>query len=99
MVTAIPAQRGGMSIQRLGTVFTCLGAAGVGLGLFALLDAYWRWIGVALGYAPLVSGLVGSSLVVAGIGCVLAGRLTAPRGGRGPDGIPDTKRAEDDERT
>jgi hypothetical protein len=66
-----------MSMQRLGMVLTCLGAAGVGLGLFALLDAYWRWIGVALGYAPLVSGVVGSSLLVAGIGCGLAGRLRA----------------------
>jgi hypothetical protein len=75
-----------------------LGAAGVGVGLFALLDAYWRWIGVALGYPPLVSGLVGSGLLVVGVGGLLAGRLTTPRGGRAPDRVPDAKTAEHDER-
>jgi hypothetical protein len=74
-------------------VLTYLGATGVGLGVFALLDAYWRWIGVALRYPPLVSGLVGSGLLVLGIGCLMAGRLAMPRGGRMPDRIPDAKTA------
>jgi hypothetical protein len=85
-------------MQRLGTVFACLGAAGVGIGLFALLDMYWRWIGVALGYPPLVSGLAGGGLLVVGIGGLLAGRLTTPRGGRAADQAPDATTAEHDKR-
>ena len=70
-------------MQRMGRVLTVLGAAGVGIGLIALLDTYWRWIGVALGYPPLVSELVGGSLLLAGIGCLVAGRSAVPGGHTG----------------
>jgi len=66
-------------MQHMGRVLVVLGTAGAGLGLFALLEVYWRWIGVALGYPPLMSGLLGTSLLFAGIGCLIAGRrLTLP---------------------
>jgi hypothetical protein len=85
-------------MQGIGRVLTCSGAASVGIGLFALLDAYWRWIGVALGYPPLLPGLVGSGLLLVGIGCLLAGRQATPRGGRAPDRVLDAMEAEHDER-
>jgi hypothetical protein len=73
-------------MRRLGMVLTGLGAAGVGVGLFALLDVYWRQIGVALGYPPPVSGLVGSGLLAAGAFCLLAAHGTTPRDHRAPEG-------------
>jgi hypothetical protein len=85
-------------MQRIGRVLTCLGAASVGIGLFALLDAYLRWIGVALGYPPLLPALFGSGLLLLGIGCLVAGSQATPRGGRAPDQIPDVKNAEHHER-
>jgi hypothetical protein len=67
-------------MQLAGRVLTCLGAAAVGLGLVALLDAYWRWIGVALGYLPLWGRSTGSALLSVGIACLLVGiRATLPR--------------------
>jgi hypothetical protein len=60
---------------------TGVGAAAVAIGFFALLDAYWRWIGVALGYPPVWSGATGAGLLLAGIVCLLAGRQAKPSDG------------------
>jgi hypothetical protein len=81
-------------MQPMGRVLTVLGAAGVGIGLVSLLDTYWRWIGVALGYPPLVSGLVGGSLLLAGIGCLAAGRGAATPGARTPVRTPEGTKAD-----
>jgi hypothetical protein len=68
------------------------------MGLFALLDAYWRWIGVALGYPPLLPAFVGSSLLLVGIGCLFASRQAMTRGGPAPGQGLDTTETEHDER-
>jgi len=78
-------------MRPLGVVLTVLGAAGLGVGLFALLDTYWRWVGVALGYPPLLSGLVGSGLLLGGIACLFTARQATPRARNEPD--PDAKKA------
>jgi hypothetical protein len=80
-----------------------LGAASVGLGVYALLDAYWRSSGVALAYPPLLSGWVGRILllvgiVLLGIGSLVASRQATAGGGRAPDRVSDAKKAEHDER-
>jgi hypothetical protein len=76
-------------------VLQCLGAAGIAIGLLGLLDSYWRWIGVALGYPPLLSGSVGSCLLLVGLSCLLlANRATTPGGASSPD----AKKVEADER-
>jgi hypothetical protein len=76
-------------MKRLSRVVTLAGAASVGVGLFALLDAYWRWIGVALGYPPGWSGSVGSGLLLAGIVCLLASRQTTTPGAYAPGRVPE----------
>jgi hypothetical protein len=73
-------------MSRLGTALTGVGVAGVGVGLFALLDTYWRQIGVALGYPPPVSGLVGSGLLAAGLFCLLAARRATTHDHGAPEG-------------
>jgi hypothetical protein len=86
-------------MQLAGRVLTCLGAAALGLGLVALLDAYWRWIGVALGYPPLWSRSTGSALLSVGIACLLVGiRATLPRT-RAGDRVLDTSKADQDARS
>jgi hypothetical protein len=80
-------------MQRIGTVLICLGPASLGVGLFALLDAYWRWIGVALGYPPFLSGLVGGGLLLFGLSCLVAGQQARWRVRPGCSGVPDAKPA------
>jgi hypothetical protein len=81
-------------MQLAGRVLTCLGAAAVGLGLVVLLDAYWRWIGLALGYPPLWGRLPGTALLSVGIACILVGiRATLPRN-RAAHRAPDASKAE-----
>ena len=82
-----------------GGILGCFGAASVGLGVYALLDAYGRHIGVALAYPPLLSSWVGRSLLLVGIvllwiGYVVANRQVTPDGGRVPGRVSDAKRAE-----
>jgi hypothetical protein len=60
--------------MRRAVVLSCLGVVCVGIGIVGLLDSYWRWIGVALGYPPLVSGSVGTVLLLIGITWLAAGQ-------------------------
>jgi hypothetical protein len=80
-------------------VVTVVGAASVGIGLLVLLDAYWRWIGVALGYPPMWSGSVGGVLLAAGIACLLAGRQATLPGGDGPAQVPNAPEAKNDDQS
>ena len=81
--------------MRISVVLLCLGAACVGIGILGLLDSYWRWIGVALGYPPLVSGSVGSVFLLLGITC-LAAASQKPGGAGLPDAREDAKQADQD---
>jgi hypothetical protein len=85
-------------MQLAGRVLTCLGAAAVGLGLVVLLDAYWRWIGVALGYPPLWGWWAGSGLLSVGVACLIIGRQGTLLGTRAADRAPDAPEAEQDDR-
>jgi hypothetical protein len=85
-------------MQRNSRVLIALAGASAGLGLFALLDAYWRWIGVALGYPRFLSGLIWCCLLMVGIACFLASRQATAHAGRPPDQVPNAKPPERDER-
>jgi hypothetical protein len=75
-------------------LLTVLGAVSVGIGVLGLLDSYWRYIGVALGYQPLVSGSLGFIFLMLGIGCFFAGRQAARGAVHAPGGGQDAGETE-----